>query len=356
MKRSQLLRPTQISPTGLKRSVLQQAVQTEHAPLAKPVRVPTKINAHILVICHSDNGTLDDHARQTIAAAAILADANTAVVALILGELHEDLSETGADEVMVLESLNFQLFQPDIELAVLLNVIKSIQPKRIFMPDNLIGDGDLGRRLIAHTQLSAATQVVEIGAKHVASYQANRSQLANIALSEIVLLAANVIEAELPFTSAAMRTQAPLLNKPSGAYIDQGLQATVAGNLGLDEADFIVSAGNGVQNLATLEHLASALGASVGASRVVVDAGKIPRDKQVGSSGKSVVASAYIAVGISGAVQHLQGIKDCRNVIAINLDSSAPIIKRADLSIIGDAEEIMQALITEIANAKKAMQ
>jgi electron transfer flavoprotein alpha subunit len=94
------------------------------------------------------------------------------------------------------------------------------------------------------------------------------------------------------------------------------------------------------------------LNASIGASRVVVDDGKMPRDKQIGATGKTVSATAYMAIGISGAVQHLQGIKDCRHVIAINKDASAPIVKRADLSIIGDAEEVMQALIGEISKAK----
>jgi electron transfer flavoprotein alpha subunit len=120
----------------------------------------------------------------------------------------------------------------------------------------------------------------------------------------------------------------------------------------LEEADFIVGAGNGVRNVATLEALARALGAAVGASRVAVDDGKFSRDKQIGATGKTVRASTYVAVGISGAVQHLQGIKDCRHVIAINRDAGAPIVQRADLTVIGDAEDLMQALLTRIEQAK----
>ncbi len=123
-------------------------------------------------------------------------------------------------------------------------------------------------------------------------------------------------------------------------------------SIALEEADFIVGAGNGVSNVETLEALARTLGAAVGASRVAVDEGKFPRDKQIGATGKTVTASAYVAVGISGAVQHLQGIKDCRHVIAINRDAGAPIVKRADLTVIGDAEELMQALLTRIAQAR----
>ena len=95
------------------------------------------------------------------------------------------------------------------------------------------------------------------------------------------------------------------------------------------------------------------LGAAVGASRVAVDDGRFSRDKQIGATGKMVSARGYIAVGISGAVQHLQGIKDCQHVIAVNRDAGAPIIGRADLSVIGDAEEVMQALLTRIAQARE---
>ena len=363
-------RPAQASSADLsspsdniKRIVLSTAQIAVEAHPAKWLRTPNKPKSRVLVIAHSDRGALDDHALQTIAAAAILADAETAVLALILGELNDDLSSAGADEVIVLPTLDFQIFQPDIELAYVLAVIEALQPSRIFMPDNLLGDGDLGRRLIAHTvihsntvgTLSAATHVVELDVKHVASYQAGGRVLAQSELPEIILLAPNVADAELPFIAKATRINAPTINHTTSQYQDLGLQTSAAEDIALEEADFIVSAGNGVQNLATLASLASMLNAAVGASRVVVDDGKLPRDKQIGATGKTVTASTYMAIGISGAVQHLQGIKDCRHVIAINKDASAPIIKRANLSIIGDAEAVMQALMTEIEKAKGAV-
>jgi electron transfer flavoprotein alpha subunit len=351
-------RPEKITRAGLKRVILQAKPTPEEIHLHKPLRTPAKPKARFLVIAHSDRGALDQHAHQTIAAAAILADAETTVVALVLGELSEDLSSAGADEVMVLAKLDFQQFQPNVELDAVSAAIASINPTRIFMPDNLLGNGDLGRRLIASSQKTAVTNVVEINAKHVARFQAGGSLLAQTHLPEIILLAPNAVDIELPFTGAAKRIAATAPKTAAGAYEDLyqdlGLQNTVAADIALEEADFIVSAGNGVQNLSTLETLAHALNASIGASRVVVDDGKLPRDKQIGATGKTVSASAYLAIGISGAVQHLQGIKDCRHVIAINRDSSAPIVKRADLSIIGDAEDIMQALIGEIAKAKIA--
>lgn len=347
----------QTSPTGLKRLVLSAVNKPAEAHSAKPLRTSVKPKATFLVIAHSVKSALDDHALQTIAAAAILADAETAVLTLVLGKLNDDLSHNilkyaGADEVILLPALNFHVFQPQVELAAILNVIESLKPAHIFMPDNLIGDGDLGRRLIAHKQLSSATHVVEIDANHVASAQAGSRLLAQSALPTIILLAPNVVDSELPFTAKATRMTTPAISYATGNYQDMGLQKSATGDIALEEADFIVSAGNGVQNLSTLTALATALNASIGASRVVVDDGKLPRDKQIGATGKTVTASTYFAVGISGAVQHLQGIKDCRHVIAINKDASAPIMKRADLSIIGDAEDVMQALIMEIEKAK----
>ena len=362
-------RPAQASPADLKRLsatiknivpmkriVLSTAQIAVEALPAKWLRTPSKPKSRLLVIAHSDRGALDDHALQAIAAAAILADAETAVVALILGELNEDLSTAGADEVIVLPTLDFQIFQPDLALASVLAVIELLQPSRIFMPDNLIGDGDLGRRLIAQTHLTAATHVLEIDMQHVASAQAGGCVLAQSELPEIVLLAPNAVDTELPFTAKATHIDAPAIKHAAspyqGHYQDLGLQTSATEAIALEEADFIVSAGNGVQNLATLISLASSLNAAVGASRVVVDDGKLPRDKQIGATGKSVTASTYMAIGISGAVQHLQGIKDCRHVIAINKDASAPMVKRANLSIIGDAEAVMQALMVEIEKVK----
>ncbi len=257
-------------PATIKRIVLSTAQIAAEAHPAKWLRTPSKPKSRVLVIAHSDRGALDDHALQAIAAAAILADAETAVLALILGELNDDLSTAGADEVMILPALDFQIFQPDIELASVLAVIESLQPSRIFMPDNLIGDGDLGRRLAALKKLSVATHVLEIDAQHVASAQSGGCVLAQSNLPEVILLAPNAVDAELPFTAKAARIDVPTINHAAGSYQahyqdqyqDLGLQTSAAEDIALEEADFIVSAGNGVQNLATLASLASSLNAA----------------------------------------------------------------------------------------------
>ena len=149
-----------------------------------------------------------------------------------------------------------------------------------------------------------------------------------------------------------MRRQLPW--QAPARYREQARFKLDAAELALEEADLIVSAGNGVHDLESFHALATALGAAVGASRVPVDDGRFPRSQQIGATGKTVSASLYLAFGISGAVQHLQGIKDCRHVIAVNLDASAPLIKRADLSIIDDAHSVTRALLDEVARAREA--
>ncbi|MGA9775623.1 MAG: electron transfer flavoprotein subunit alpha/FixB family protein [Candidatus Dormiibacterota bacterium] len=144
------------------------------------------------------------------------------------------------------------------------------------------------------------------------------------------------------------------LELPSDAPLGaRRLESVVAPSSGpqLEEARVVVSGGRGMQeaaNFEVLEHLARQLGGAVGASRAVVDAGWVPYSLQVGQTGKTVKPDVYIACGISGAMQHLVGMKGSNHIVAINKDRDAPIFKLSDLGVVGDALKVVPALIDEL--------
>jgi len=369
IKRIDPRRPFSVTAEGLKRITLgvigtagelNLAALSGHREQAKPRRTTSAALRSMLVAAHSDRGSLDDHARQTLAAAALLADAATQVVLLVFGELKDDAAVLGADKVIALPTFDRRAFTPDAALDTLAACVAAYSPVHIFLPDNATGDGDLGRRYAAQAKASVATQVVEIDAAHVSIYAQARKAYAVRALPDVILLSPNAVDVRLPFVGAgehvdaAQFATATASTQSASVYKDLGIEEIDAAQVALEEADFIVSAGNGVTDVPAFERLASTVGAAIGASRVAVDDGKFPRDKQIGATGKTVDASIYIAFGISGAVQHLQGIKDCRHVIAVNLDASAPISKRANLTIIGDAAETIAALTDAAAAARSA--
>jgi electron transfer flavoprotein alpha subunit len=323
-----------------------------HREQPKQLRTTAVAQRTLLVAAHTDRGPLDDHGRQTLAAAALIADAHTEVVLLAFGEFNDDAAALGADKLIALPAFDRRGFAPEDELNALAAYVAAFSPAHVFLPDNATGDGDLGRRYAARANASVATHVVEIDAKHVAAYAQGGKAFATRALPEVVLLAPNAVDPKLPFVGAGERIESIGVVASKGAYRDLGIEEIDAAQVALEEADFIVSAGNGVSDVPAFERLARTLGAAIGASRVAVDDGKFTRDKQIGATGKTVDASVYIAFGISGAVQHLQGIKDCRHVIAVNLDASSPIAKRANLTIVADTQETIAAL-TEAASAAR---
>ncbi|SEK06804.1 electron transfer flavoprotein subunit alpha/FixB family protein [Paraburkholderia diazotrophica] len=370
IKRIDPRRPFVITAAGLKRITLgaehvagasyDDALQTgAHGHTAAKALRTTQAPQHtLLVVAHSDRGGLDDHTRQALAAAALIADAATQVALLVLGELKDDAAALGADKVIELPSFDRRAFAPEREVQAVAACVAQLTPAHILMPDNATGDGDLGRRYAALAGASIATHVVQIDAKSVSTYAQAKKAYATRALPDVILLAAGAVDTRLPFVGAGERIDIPALaqmdNASNSVYRDLGIEEIDAAQVALEEADFIVSAGNGVNDVAAFEKLASTFGAAIGASRVAVDNGMFTRDKQIGATGKTVEASIYIAFGISGAVQHLQGIKDCRHVIAVNLDGSAPIVKRANLTIIGDTQATIASLIDEIDRARAA--
>lgn len=133
-----------------------------------------------------------------------------------------------------------------------------------------------------------------------------------------------------------------------------GIEEAAGGEVDLSQAPVIVSVGRGIgdaENIPIMQALADALGGELGASRPVIDSGWLPRDRQIGSSGQTVTPKLYVAAGISGAIQHLVGMKGSQVIVAINKDAGAPIFNVADYGIVGDLHEVVPAVTAALKEA-----
>jgi electron transfer flavoprotein alpha subunit len=229
-------------------------------------------------------------------------------------------------------------------------VESQLAPRHWLLPDSRTGGGELGRRLAAKLGERPATRVWQV-ADGIASGRAGAGREDLIRQAPRLILAA--AECAEPVSETRHEVRAIELSEAIVRHLPRiqnlGAVAVDPAQIPMAEAEFILSGGNGVKDWALFHQAAKALGATEGASRVAVDDGFMGRERQVGASGIWVSARVYVAVGISGAIQHLQGIGACDKVVAINLDPSCDMIKRADLSVIGDSAAILQALIERIA-------
>ncbi|MCS6953035.1 MAG: electron transfer flavoprotein subunit alpha/FixB family protein [Bryobacterales bacterium] len=158
------------------------------------------------------------------------------------------------------------------------------------------------------------------------------------------------IAGEAPVTVFRPELDARLIRARPGEPFRESQRA-----VDLSSAEVIVAVGRGIkekENLPLVERLAEVLGAELGASRPICDSGWLPMERQIGSSGQTVAPKLYVAVGISGAIQHLVGMKGSRTIVAINKDPEAPIFEVADYGIVGDLFEVVPALVEEIRKAK----
>jgi electron transfer flavoprotein alpha subunit len=302
---------------------------------------------HILVVPDLDDGRLSSHDRDVIGAARLLADAGGGAVVLLAFSgpdgPRDGFADVGADRVMNLARPEFSAYAPEARAAAVVAVAAALAPRHMLFPDTIVAGGDVGRRVAVRLKDRAAGNVQRVGADGIVRRgRGGRSDFAR-ALPKVILIAPEAADPVVDERFEARRLD-PIPFAADARLRDRGLASTDPSRIALAEADFIVSAGNGVRDWDAFHRVAAALGGSEGGSRPVCDAGHLERARQVGASGTLVEPRCYVALGIAGAPQHLQGIAKCERVVAVNADPHCDMIKRADLAIIGDVQALMPAL------------
>jgi electron transfer flavoprotein alpha subunit len=298
----------------------------------------------VIAVPDLDRGRLTTLDRDLIGAARLLADAQGgAVLVAVAAGCLDDLGAAGADRVVRFAALATGAYAPATLARALVELARSDQAKHLLFADTPTAGGDVGRRIAALLGERPAAHVKALNPGEVFC-------LADGGRKEIVRSAPRVIlvEAGCAEPVAGHRHEGRELTAPElgfdRAITDLGAVKVDRSAVPLVEAELILSAGGGVSDWASFHRLAAQLGAAEGASRVACDLGYLPRDRQVGASGSVVEPRGYIALGISGAPQHLQGIARCERVVAVNSDRHAPMIQRADLAIVADVQQLMPAL------------
>ena len=311
----------------------------------------------------------------------LAADLDTQVTAVLLGSnvkgLADSLAEYGADRVIVVDDPVLETYRTEPYAQALTAVINEYKPEIMLVGATAIGR-DLGPRVSARvgTGLTADCTKLEIGdfpLNPLPNKEQKHNQLlmtrpafggntiATIACPDnrpqMATVRPGVMQNIAPVTGAKAEVVEfnPEL-KENNCYVEiLDIVKEVAEVADIQQAKILVSGGRGVgskENFKILQDLADALGGTVSCSRAVVDNGWMPKDLQVGQTGKTVRPNVYFAIGISGAIQHTAGMEESDIIIAINKDESAPIFDVADYGIVGDLNKIVP-LITEAVKARK---
>lgn len=325
--------------------------------------------ANVLVFAETRNGAARKVAFEAVTAARALADATGGgeVHALAAGppgiaSVGDQLATYGADVVVSVEDPSFATFDRERTAATVAERAKSGQYRAIVLGFSAQGR-DLGPRLAAKLDAPIAADVIEIQASGN-SIQVKHPAYANkvIATLEIsgplavLSVRPSAITAKESPRTARRETMASAAEAAASKVVVKEMVESGKGKLDLGEAPVIVAGGRGLrapENFKLVEDLASAFGnAAVGATRAVTDDGWRPHSDQIGQTGRQVSPQLYVAVGISGAIQHLAGMRTSKTIVAINKDREAPIFKVADYGIVGDVLEVVPALTDAVRKAK----
>ncbi|MGB0786178.1 MAG: electron transfer flavoprotein subunit alpha/FixB family protein [Alphaproteobacteria bacterium] len=294
----------------------------------------------ILLIAEHDNKELAPAVANALTAATELgSDISILVAGNGCGEVAEQASKlAGASKVIMVEAPHYENGLAE-EMAPLI-VSLAADRTHIIAASTSWGKNILPRAaaLLDSQMITEITAVVSANEFERPIYAGNAMTVVNSSDKvKVISVRATSFEAALETGSASVEAGNALEPAGLSSWVSQDL--TVSERPELTSAKIVVSGGRGMQNgenFAMLEKVADKLGAAVGASRAAVDAGYVPNDYQVGQTGKVVAPDLYIAVGISGAIQHLAGMKDSKTIVAINKDEEAPIFQVADYGLVAD--------------------
>jgi electron transfer flavoprotein alpha subunit len=325
--------------------------------------------ANVLVFAETRGGALRKVALEAVTAARALADTSGGgeVHALLagapgIGAKAGDLARHGADAVIVVESPDFAQFARESLAATLADRARAGGYRAVVLGFSAQGR-DLGPRVAARLDAPIASDVTAFAVSGDA-ITVKHPGYANKVIMTLTLTGSPVVLSIRPsaFTAAespkAGRVEQGSASAAPGATVKvTEVREGAKGRPDLGDAPIIVSGGRGLkakENFKLIEDLADAFGnAAVGATRAVTDDGWRPHSDQIGQTGRQVSPQLYVAVGISGAIQHLAGMRSSKTIVAINKDKEAPIFKVADYGIVGDVLEVIPALTAAVREARK---
>ena len=316
--------------------------------------------AEVLVLAEHADGALKKISAELITAARVLGEPAAVVVGKpgTAEPLVEGLKAAGAAKVYVAESDDTENYLITPFVDVLASLAESAAPAGVLLAASADGK-EIAGRLAARLGSGLLVDVVDLkeGAKGVHSIFGGAYTVEAQVPGDtpVITVRPGAVEAE-PTAGAGEVVNVEVPAQAENATKITSRQPAVAGDRPeLTEATVVVSGGRGVgsaENFSVVEELADSLGAAVGASRAAVDSGYYPGQFQVGQTGKTVSPQLYIALGISGAIQHRAGMQTSKTIIAVNKDEEAPIFEIADLGIVGDLFKVAPQL-TEAVKARK---
>ncbi len=315
-----------------------------------------------LVIAEQRNGVINPATWEVIAAAQQIGGPVTVGVAgAAVGEVAAELSHADVGAVLVVEDPALEPYTPDGFVQAWAQVVEAERPDAVLLPHTYQAR-DFAPQLAARLGCGLITDCIAAkpreGAvafvrpmfqgKFVADVvpEGPGPHFASFQIGAYRADAARRGESPAPTRAAAVTIDPAAIRQRPEPPFQESKQA-----IDLGQAERIVSVGRGIkaqEHLPLAQDLARALGAELAASRPICDAGWLPMDRQIGSSGQTVAPRLYLALGISGAIQHLVGMKGARTIVAINKDADAPIFEVADYGIVGDLFEVVPALIAAL--------